>query len=971
MSKRCMGCMQTYGEQYEICPWCGYIEGTPPKEAYHMTPGTKLHNRYIAGQVIGYGGFGVTYAGWDTVLEKKVAIKEYLPSEFATRVPGEATITVYSGEKTVQFNIGKQKFSEEAKRLAQFNSVEGVVEIFDTFQDNKTGYIVMEFLEGQTLKERIKRDGKIPVDEALEITESILTTLEQVHKGEIIHRDIAPDNVFLCSDGRIKLLDFGASRYATVQHSKSLSVILKEGYAPEEQYRSKGEQGPWSDVYAVGATLYKMLTGVTPEDAMERAENDKLRSVKKYGVKLSREAETALMNALNVFSEDRTQSAREFKEELEADIVRRKERTRKKIDLGKWPLWSKVLVGCIAVVLAASGVILSKNSVYALEEGQTYVPEVINTKDDKAAKIAEKSDLLLKIIGQEQSEKVDQAKVMTQYPDAGRVVAVGEIIEVKISAGNIVTMVDLSGMNKDEADILLRTLGFVNIEYIEEEAAASAGTIIRQSIDAGEEASLDEAIKITVSSGLSNIDSSKDTTVPKLTGLSYEKAVEKATACKLYVVKGETKESSKPAGTVISQDIKDGSSVKEGTTITVNISAGYSSSEDNDGKQEEADNRIEVPYVEYMTEAEAKMILSAYNLKYSVSYKHSETVKSGLVMSQGTSAGKKVSPGSKIKLVVSEGRQTVSVPNVNGMNYSDAISTLQDKGFRYSITYVSSESVSWGKVMEQSLSGKQEKGTKIDLVASKGTAGRLVSKDEYDSNYSDNTKYSADKRYRYATRSRLTTYSGNSSLSGYDYEGKEILEVTEDSMPKKYDDTKGKVEDYGDYAVSTTYVSPTTVQRSKVCISPCRHQIMWKNTGGKCLDCNKNTTDILIVYTQKHIYNAGLLNDGKGDGDRIYPSGTISVGGNSKLGYIYAMYFNSAKVDSFKTKNGKNKIFLWPAESPPTRVFYKKHTEKYRYKFSYWGDWSSWGNWTTRQSTSETVKEDSSHMYYVIGKAPS
>ena len=178
----------------------------------------------------------------------------------------------------------------------------------------------------------------------------------------------------------------------------------------KEQYRSKGIQGPWSDVYAVGATMYKMLTGVTPEDAMERAENDKVKPVGKMGVKLSKAEENALMNAMNVFAEDRTQSAEQFLKELEADEVKRKARTRKKIDLGKWPLWSKILVGCISLVLVGTGIFLSQKSTFALEDGKAYVPEVINMKDSRATKKVEKNNLTLKIIGQEKSNKVDEKR---------------------------------------------------------------------------------------------------------------------------------------------------------------------------------------------------------------------------------------------------------------------------------------------------------------------------------------------------------------------------------------------------------------------------------------------------------------------------------------------------------------------------------------------------------------------------------
>ena len=155
MERRCMGCMELYEETLERCPHCGYVHGTPAKEAYHILPGSLLAGRYIVGQVLGFGGFGVTYIGYDQVLQQKVAIKEYLPSEFATRMPKQEDVTIYSGEKEEQFLAGREKFVEEARRLAKFQSQPGIVQIYDCFETNRTAYIIMEYLDGISLKEKL------------------------------------------------------------------------------------------------------------------------------------------------------------------------------------------------------------------------------------------------------------------------------------------------------------------------------------------------------------------------------------------------------------------------------------------------------------------------------------------------------------------------------------------------------------------------------------------------------------------------------------------------------------------------------------------------------------------------------------------------------------------------------------------------------------------------------------------------
>lgn len=175
-----MGCMETYDEELNACPLCGYAHGTPAEEAIHMQLGTVLSKRYIIGKVLGYGGFGVTYIAWDSRLDTKVAIKEYLPSEFSTRMPGQTSVTIFNGDKKEQFQDGLVKFVDEAKRLAKFQNEPGIVKIFDSFVENETAYIIMEYLEGETLATRLKRKKQIPEKEALQLIEPVLDSLRVI-----------------------------------------------------------------------------------------------------------------------------------------------------------------------------------------------------------------------------------------------------------------------------------------------------------------------------------------------------------------------------------------------------------------------------------------------------------------------------------------------------------------------------------------------------------------------------------------------------------------------------------------------------------------------------------------------------------------------------------------------------------------------------------------------------------------------
>lgn len=274
--KRCYICMKEYEDAYDMCPYCGHTQDEPPKELYFLHPGTVIQERYVIGTSVGSGGFGITYKAWDTVMDKVVAIKEYYPAGMVNRVPGEKKVIVYSGNRATECANGMVRFLDEARNMAKFNIHPNIINVYDFFEENNTAYIVMEFLDGVNFKQYLKsQGGKVPIDQALEITDAILEALKEVHKEGILHRDLSPDNIFLCKDGAIKLIDFGAARFYSGEE-KSMSIILKPGFAPPEQYQTKSKQGPWTDIYALGATLYRAVTGKVPPESVNRVEEERL-----------------------------------------------------------------------------------------------------------------------------------------------------------------------------------------------------------------------------------------------------------------------------------------------------------------------------------------------------------------------------------------------------------------------------------------------------------------------------------------------------------------------------------------------------------------------------------------------------------------------------------------------------------------------------------------------------------------------
>lgn len=315
---RCEGCFKEYDEKFELCPHCGHIPGENIQEAFQLPIGSVLADRYVVGNVLGFGGFGITYKAWDKKLEGVVAIKEYYPTKLVNRIPDSSEIVILNGDTNKNFKHGLQTFLNEAKNMCKFSTHKYVVNVFDYFEENKTAYIVMEFLDGCELKDYMQsHSNKISVDRSLEIIEAVCRGLSDVHKQKIIHRDISPDNIYICKNGDIKLLDFGAARFSADEEEKDYSVIIKPGFAPPEQYEQVSSQGPWTDIYAVGATLYYMLTGKKPEESTNRRVADKLLSPSSLNSDVPENISNSVMKAMALDRHMRFNSVDDFLKAIE------------------------------------------------------------------------------------------------------------------------------------------------------------------------------------------------------------------------------------------------------------------------------------------------------------------------------------------------------------------------------------------------------------------------------------------------------------------------------------------------------------------------------------------------------------------------------------------------------------------------------------------------------------------------------
>ena len=257
------------------CPKCGYKHTPNTISSNCLLPGTLLKNRYIVGVALGVGGFGITYKCLDTKIGGICAIKEYFPANFALRTNATKFVSV-AEQNLERYNKIMKRFVEEAELVKSLKH-RNVITIYDSFFENNTAYYVMEYCDGIDLRRYTNNfSRRLEYDEGMNLLYQIMNGLEYIHSKGILHRDIAPDNIYVTKNNSVKILDFGSARSEMDQFNRELSVIVKVGYAPIEQYGGRGKQGPYTDIYALGATFYHLFTSRIPIESTQRVAEDNL-----------------------------------------------------------------------------------------------------------------------------------------------------------------------------------------------------------------------------------------------------------------------------------------------------------------------------------------------------------------------------------------------------------------------------------------------------------------------------------------------------------------------------------------------------------------------------------------------------------------------------------------------------------------------------------------------------------------------
>lgn len=519
--ERCVGCMKPLTAEGR-CAYCGLQQDKYRPIPRCLRPGMCLRDRYVLGRVLGEGSFGISYIAWDCLLDTVVAIKEYFPASLVSRHISEededTNVYIYEKRESQKYQESLKKYLGEAKSLSAYYDLDGIVSVRDFFYANNTAYIVMGYVDGISVKEYVEKNGPIEGEKFLRMLEPVIQSLAKVHQTGVLHRDISPDNMLLTRDEKLVLIDFGAARKENINMTRSMTVVFKRGFSPEEQYRTRGQQGAWTDVYALCATAYYALTGKAPDESIQRVLEDDMPSLTEMtDVDLPMQQKRAFMKGMTVDFHHRYQTMDELYQGLY-------QQGRDKKHLGAWLAGAAALVCCVAL--------LGTGAVYGLHKHSQAKKDAIQTEAPQQTAFA----------------------VATVTPYAA------DVQEYQ--------MISFKSMTKKEA---LKALAGQDTELSVQwkyrySSRIKKGRIVTQSIPAktryrGETYS---KIVLTISKG------KRKTEVPKLTGVSKERARTLLKERKLHWTWKEV-EREGTEGIVASQSRMAGSKVPVGTTIVVTI----------------------------------------------------------------------------------------------------------------------------------------------------------------------------------------------------------------------------------------------------------------------------------------------------------------------------------------------------------------------------------------------------------------
>lgn len=519
--ERCVGCMKPLTAEGR-CAYCGLQQDKYRPIPRCLRPGMCLRDRYVLGRVLGEGSFGISYIAWDCLLDTVVAIKEYFPASLVSRHISEededTNVYIYEKRESQKYQESLKKYLGEAKSLSAYYDLDGIVSVRDFFYANNTAYIVMGYVDGISVKEYVEKNGPIEGEKFLRMLEPVIQSLAKVHQTGVLHRDISPDNMLLTRDEKLVLIDFGAARKENINMTRSMTVVFKRGFSPEEQYRTRGQQGAWTDVYALCATAYYALTGKAPDESIQRVLEDDMPSLTEMtDVDLPMRQKRAFMKGMTVDFHHRYQTMDELYQGLY-------QQGRDKKRLGVWFAGTAAVLACVALLGTGAAYGLHKHSQAKKDAIQTEAPQqtafAVATVTPYAADVQEyqmisfksmtKKEALKALAGQDTELSVQWKYRYSSRIKKGRIVSQsipaktryrGETyskIVLTISKGKRKTEVPkLTGVSKERARTLLKERK-LHWTWKEVEQEGTEGIVASQSRTAGSKVPVGTTIVVTI-----------------------------------------------------------------------------------------------------------------------------------------------------------------------------------------------------------------------------------------------------------------------------------------------------------------------------------------------------------------------------------------------------------------------------------------------------------------------------------------
>lgn len=698
--KFCMKCMSQYEDKFNICPVCGFEEGTLPNDSRCLEPGSILADRFIVGMPLAIDSWLIRYIGWDALTNRKVTINEYCPIRYCTRTVGEVRLSVI---KEKAFYRYMSVLFKKAQILSEMHLPDNIATIYEAFEKNNTAYVITEYTEGKTLSQYITEKGAMQIPAVEKMFLPVLRSLDKLHDSGFIVGGFTPDNILVTEENKLVLSDYLSNIFYNVtDNADDFKSSESDKYYPPERLEATDtiEVSPENDVFSASMIMQRML-GVTLPDPRSRKSfyaakgKDSMKKPSAFKVKLDQGKENALINAAFIDTTYRTPDMDTFIKELSSGKgVQLRTKSGEKI-----PIWAKIAIPTAAVAVIVAGIIFipmlfNANKTDDTMEGKTVVPGLVNYSLSDASDELKKVSLMLEIEGKEIDDYRDENLITAQSVARGTIVDENTVVGVTVSShSGEFDMPNFLGIDVNSCVSVLEGIGMNYSLFKEYSSDVSAGCVVSQSITPYTKVKAGMRVDIVISAGPDP--SAEQTEEPvetgELVGEPYSNVAGGSYDCASPVeVVDRVYDDSVPDGTIISQEPAAGTVQDSSEPVKVVVST--------------ANKSAAVPDVELLAEDKAIALLEMYGFKADISYEDSDTVASGLVITQNPKSGETADVGETVGLTVSGGKNKVSVPETVGQSKDKASSMLHDAGFSVKYEYAPDSTKAPDEVLSQSVS---------------------------------------------------------------------------------------------------------------------------------------------------------------------------------------------------------------------------------------------------------------------------